>query len=193
MKSHHVIPLQLAAAFALLTAPITICSAQTTAAAPEEVEILAVYRELVSATRGFVAASALANAASPPTSGFSAAYSVLTRDYRALSLTTRRSAQQWTTGFNESGTTAGRTSSATVSASAALSALSNQQQIGFSAYYDYGSYNLERFDFAVIHSLRQRLGWAAPPTASSSANTARVHRRILPGHRSGIVSAPPSI
>lgn len=103
--------------------------------------------------RGFVAASALAGGRlSTDLRDTPAAYSVLTRDFiEALNLTNLTMAQQWTTGFNEieddgrqnqfGDGERGRRTFRGVS--------SNQQQIEFfPAYYDYDSYNLERFDFA---------------------------------------------
>lgn len=103
--------------------------------------------------RGFVAASALAGGRlSTDLKDTPAAYSVLTRDFiDALNLTNLTAAQQWTTGFNEieddgrqnqfgDGERGRRTFRGVAS---------NQQQIEFfPAYYDYDSYNLERFDFA---------------------------------------------
>ncbi len=103
--------------------------------------------------RGFVAASALAGGRlSTDLRDTPAAYSVLTRDFiEALNITNLTMAQQWTTGFNEieddgrqnqfGDGERGRRTFRGVS--------SNQQQIEFfPAYYDYDSYNLERFDFA---------------------------------------------
>ena len=103
--------------------------------------------------RGFVAASALAGGRlSTDLRDTPVAYSVLTRDFiDALNLTNLSMAQQWTTGFNEieddgrqnqfGDGERGRRTFRGVS--------SNQQQIEFfPAYYDYDSYNLERFDFA---------------------------------------------
>jgi outer membrane receptor for ferric coprogen and ferric-rhodotorulic acid len=103
--------------------------------------------------RGFVAASALAGGRlSTDLRDTPAAYSVLTRDFiEALQITNLTMAQQWTTGFNEieddgrqnqfGDGERGRRTFRGVS--------SNQQQIEFfPAYYDYDSYNLERFDFA---------------------------------------------
>ncbi len=103
--------------------------------------------------RGFVAASALAGGRlSTDLRDTPAAYSVLTRDFiEALQITSLTMAQQWTTGFNEieddgrqnqfGDGERGRRTFRGVS--------SNQQQIEFfPAYYDYDSYNLERFDFA---------------------------------------------
>ena len=102
---------------------------------------------------GFVAASALAGGRlATDLKDTPAAYSVLTRDFiDALSLTTLTSAEQWTTGFNQieddgrqnqfgSGESGRRTFRGVIG---------NQQQIEFfPAFYDYDSYNLERFDFA---------------------------------------------
>jgi outer membrane receptor protein involved in Fe transport len=103
--------------------------------------------------RGFVAASALAGGRlSTDLRDTPVAYSVLTRDFiEALNITNLSMAQQWTTGFNEieddgrqnqfGDGERGRRTFRGVS--------SNQQQIEFfPAYYDYDSYNLERFDFA---------------------------------------------
>ncbi len=103
--------------------------------------------------RGFVAASALAGGRlSTDLRDTPVAYSVLTRDFiEALNITNLTMAQQWTTGFNEieddgrqnqfGDGERGRRTFRGVS--------SNQQQIEFfPAYYDYDSYNLERFDFA---------------------------------------------
>jgi outer membrane receptor protein involved in Fe transport len=103
--------------------------------------------------RGFIAASALAGGRlSTDLKDTPVAYSVLTRDFiEALNLTNLTMAQQWTTGFNEieddgrqnqfGDGERGRRTFRGVS--------SNQQQIEFfPAYYDYDSYNLERFDFA---------------------------------------------
>jgi len=102
---------------------------------------------------GFIAASALAGGRlSTDLKDTPVAYSVLTRDFiEALNLTSLTTAQQWTTGFNEieddgrqnqfGDGERGRRTFRGVS--------SNQQQIEFfPAYYDYDSYNLERFDFA---------------------------------------------
>lgn len=103
--------------------------------------------------RGFVAASALAGGRlSTDLRNTPVAYSVLTRDFiDALNLTSLTAAQQWTTGFNEieddgrqnqfgDGERGRRTFRGVAS---------NQQQIEFfPAFYDYDSYNLERFDFA---------------------------------------------
>lgn len=102
---------------------------------------------------GFVAASALAGGRlSTDLKDTPVAYSVLTRDFiEALNITNLTMAQQWTTGFNEieddgrqnqfGDGERGRRTFRGVS--------SNQQQIEFfPAYYDYDSYNLERFDFA---------------------------------------------
>src|SRR5688572_1585498 len=103
--------------------------------------------------RGFVAASALAGGRlSTDLKDTPVAYSVLTRDFiEALNITNLTNAQQWTVGFNEieddgrqnqfGDGERGRRTFRGVS--------SNQQQIEFfPAYYDYDSYNLERFDFA---------------------------------------------
>ena len=103
--------------------------------------------------QGFVAASALAGGRlSTDLKDTPVAYSVLTRDFiEALQITNLTMAQQWTTGFNEieddgrqnqfGDGERGRRTFRGVS--------SNQQQIEFfPAYYDYDSYNLERFDFA---------------------------------------------
>ena len=103
--------------------------------------------------RGFVAASSLAGGRlSTDLKDTPVAYSVLTRDFiEALNITNLTMAQQWTTGFNEieddgrqnqfgDGERGRRTFRGVAS---------NQQQIEFfPAYYDYDSYNLERFDFA---------------------------------------------
>jgi len=103
--------------------------------------------------QGFVAASSLAGGRlSSDLKNTPVAYSVLTRDFiEALNITNLTMAQQWTTGFNEieddgrqnqfgDGERGRRTFRGVAS---------NQQQIEFfPAYYDYDSYNLERFDFA---------------------------------------------
>lgn len=103
--------------------------------------------------QGFVAASALSGGRlSTDLKDTPAAYSVLTRDFiDALNLTSLTKAQQWSPSFNEieddgrqnqfgSGESGRRTYRGVTG---------NQQQIEFfQVYYDYDSYNLERFDFA---------------------------------------------
>lgn len=125
----------------------------TVAAPAKEVVELSPFTVNATLDRGFVAASALAGGRlSTDLRNTPAAYSVLTRDFiDALSLTSLTAAQQWTTGFNEieddgrqnqfgDGERGRRTFRGVAS---------NQQQIEFfPAFYDYDSYNLERFDFA---------------------------------------------
>ncbi len=145
----------LAAWLALVTAPIPTANAQIAPGDPLKgsVEVLSPFTVNSSRDQGFVAASALAGGRlATDLKDTPAAYSVLTRDFiEALNLTTLTSAQQWTTGFNEieddgrqnqfgDGERIRRTF---------RGVQSNQQQIEFfPAYYDYDSYNLERFDFA---------------------------------------------
>lgn len=127
--------------------------AATGATAASDVITLSPFAVNSDRDRGFVAASALAGGRlSTDLRDTPAAYSVLTRDFiEALNLTNLTMAQQWTTGFNEieddgrqnqfGDGERGRRTFRGVS--------SNQQQIEFfPAYYDYDSYNLERFDFA---------------------------------------------
>ena len=154
MKSRNLLTAA-AAWFAVLAAPVATGHAQTASAASAKDDPVALSPFSVNASRdqGFVAASALAGGRlATDLKDTPAAYSVLTRDFiEALSLTTLTSAQQWTTGFNEieddgrqnqfGDGERGRRTFRGVS--------SNQQQIEFfPAYYDYDSYNLERFDFA---------------------------------------------
>ena len=128
-------------------------TAGTPNAAAKEILELSPFTVNSDRDRGFVAASALAGGRlSTDLRDTPAAYSVLTRDFiEALQLTNLTMAQQWTTGFNEieddgrqnqfGDGERGRRTFRGVS--------SNQQQIEFfPAYYDYDSYNLERFDFA---------------------------------------------
>jgi len=154
MKSRNLLTAA-AAWFAVLAAPVATGNAQTASAASAKDDPVALSPFSVNASRdqGFVAASALAGGRlATDLKDTPAAYSVLTRDFiEALSLTTLTSAQQWTTGFNEieddgrqnqfgDGERGRRTFRGVGS---------NQQQIEFfPAYYDYDSYNLERFDFA---------------------------------------------
>jgi outer membrane receptor protein involved in Fe transport len=120
---------------------------------PETTVVLSPFTVNSERDQGFVAASALAGGRlSTDLKDTPVAYSVLTRDFiDALNLTNLTMAQQWTTGFNEieddgrqnqfGDGERGRRTFRGVS--------SNQQQIEFfPAYYDYDSYNLERFDFA---------------------------------------------
>ncbi len=148
----------LARRFVALLASLTAAdiSAQTApAASPSKEETITLSPFTVASDRdtGFVAASALAGGRlSTDLKDTPAAYSVLTRDFiEALNITSLTQAQQWTTGFNEieddgrqnqfGDGERGRRTYRGVS--------SNQQQIEFfPAYYDYDSYNLERFDFA---------------------------------------------
>jgi hypothetical protein len=137
--------------------------------------------------RGFVAASSLAGGRlSTDLKDTPVAYSVLTRDFiEALNITNLTMAQQWTTGFNEieddgrqnqfGDGERGRRTFRGVS--------SNQQQIEFfPAYYDYDSYNLERFDSpaAPTPSFSAAAPWGAQPTACSSAPTRERRRARLP-------------
>jgi hypothetical protein len=139
-----------------LIATSALTQAQTAPSASptkEETVTLSPFTVASDRDQGFVAASALAGGRlATDLKDTPAAYSVLTRDFiEALSLTTLTSAQQWTTGFNEieddgrqnqfgDGERIRRTF---------RGVQSNQQQIEFfPAYYDYDSYNLERFDFA---------------------------------------------
>jgi outer membrane receptor protein involved in Fe transport len=128
--------------------------AQTVATKPAE-ETIVLTPFSVDATKdvGFVAASALAGGRlATDLKDTPAAYSVLTRDFiDALNLTTLTSAQNWTTGFNQieddgrqnqfgSGESGRRTFRGVAG---------NRQTIEFfPVFYDYDSYNLERFDFA---------------------------------------------
>ncbi|MBI5769354.1 MAG: TonB-dependent receptor plug domain-containing protein [Verrucomicrobia bacterium] len=148
---------RLTAWLALLTAPAIVGTAQTAPATPPKendgVEVLSPFTVNSSRDQGFVAASALAGGRlTTDLKDTPAAYSVLTRDFiEALNITLLTQAQQWTTGFNEieddgrqnqfgDGERIRRTY---------RGVQSNQQQIEFfPAYYDYDSYNLERFDFA---------------------------------------------
>ncbi|MSU53571.1 MAG: hypothetical protein EXS41_09310, partial [Opitutaceae bacterium] len=154
MKSRNLLTAA-AAWLAVLAGPVATGHAQTASAASAKDDPVALSPFSVNASRdqGFVAASALAGGRlATDLKDTPAAYSVLTRDFiEALSLTTLTSAQQWTTGFNEieddgrqnqfGDGERGRRTFRGVS--------SNQQQIEFfPAYYDYDSYNLERFDFA---------------------------------------------
>lgn len=109
----------------------------------------------VDATRdqGFVAASALAGGRlSTDLRNTPVAYSVLTRDFiDALSLTSLTNAQEWTTGYNliEDDGRQNQFGSGESGRRTFRGVASNQQQIEFfPAYYDYDSYNIERFDFA---------------------------------------------
>ncbi|MBI5689054.1 MAG: TonB-dependent receptor [Verrucomicrobia bacterium] len=145
---------RLATWFALLTA-VAPTGAQVTPTVPprDSVEVLSPFTVNSTRDQGFVAASALAGGRlATDLKDTPAAYSVLTRDFiEALNITNLTMAQQWTTGFNEieddgrqnqfGDGERGRRTFRGVS--------SNQQQIEFfPAYYDYDSYNLERFDFA---------------------------------------------
>lgn len=127
--------------------------AEVTAAPAKDVVELSPFTVNSDRDRGFVAASALAGGRlATDLRDTPAAYSVLTRDFiEALNITNLTMAQQWTVGFNEieddgrqnqfGDGERGRRTFRGVS--------SNQQQIEFfPAYYDYDSYNLERFDFA---------------------------------------------
>jgi outer membrane receptor protein involved in Fe transport len=144
---------------ALLACAAISLSAAAAATAPVETkpteETLVLSPFTVDATRdqGFVAASALAGGRlSTELRNTPAAYSVLTRDFiDALSLTNLTNAQQWTTGFNliEDDGRQNQFGSGEAGRRTFRGVASNQQMIEFfPAFYDYDSYNLERFDFA---------------------------------------------
>ena len=102
---------------------------------------------------GFVAASALAGGRlATDLKDTPAAYSVLTRDFiDALSLTSLTDAQQWSPSFNqiEDDGRQNQFGSGEAGRRTFRGVTGNQQQIEFfQVYYDYDSYNLERFDFA---------------------------------------------
>lgn len=141
----------LSALLLLIAAPTL--EAQSTAPVKDETVVLSPFTVASERDRGFVAASALAGGRlATDLKDTPAAYSVLTRDFiEALSLTTLTSAQQWTTGFNqtEDDGRGNQFGSGENILRTFRGVSSNQQQIEFfPAYYDYDSYNLERFDFA---------------------------------------------
>ena len=143
----------LMAALAGLLVAATAADAQTVAPIKEETITLSPFTVASERDQGFVAASALAGGRlATDLRDTPAAYSVLTRDFiEALSLTTLTSAQQWTTGFNaiEDDGRQNQFGDGERGRRTFRGVSSNQQQIEFfPAYYDYDSYNLERFDFA---------------------------------------------
>jgi len=146
---------RLVALFALIAG---IASAQSTtpespSESTDEAVVLSPFKVNSERDVGFVAASALAGGRlATDLKDTPAAYSVLTRDFiDALNLTSLTEAQQWSPSYNEieddgrqnqfgSGESGRRTWRGVTG---------NQQQIEFfQVYYDYDSYNLERFDFA---------------------------------------------
>ena len=148
----------------LALAIATSASAQTAATPPasivdparprvEETIVLTPFTVDAERDVGFVAASALTGGRlATDLKNTPVAYSVLTRDFiDALSLTNLTNAQQWTTGFNliEDDGRQNQFGSGESGRRTFRGVASNQQMIEFfPAYYDYDSYNLERFDFA---------------------------------------------
>jgi outer membrane receptor protein involved in Fe transport len=134
-------------------APSDSAPASTSASPAGETVVLSPFQVNAERDVGFVAASALAGGRlSTDLRDTPVAYSVLTRDFiDALNLTSLTNAQQWSTGFNaiEDDGRQNQFGSGEAGRRTFRGVTGNQQQIEFfQVYYDYDSYNLERFDFA---------------------------------------------